>query len=165
MERKVTWSQNGWRRCHCQINISDKNINLFLTIYDHSKTTSAMDFVAHWKNWIRPVSMLVYMLLMMLAIPLCVLEVTKKSDKHVKAWFTGGVFVLMTVPISLWEIILHVINYTQPHLQKYIIRYVLLVKLYPHYNTVLYYANSIITRSSHGSQISFQYDMCETVSR
>lgn len=88
-----------------------------------------MDFVAHWKNWIRPLAMIVYFILMMIAIPLCIVEVTNKNkDKHVKAWFTGGVFVLLAVPISLWEIILHVINYTKPHLQKYIIRYMCSVK-------------------------------------
>jgi len=86
-----------------------------------------MDFIAHWKNWIRPLALFLYFILMimMIAIPLCVVELTKdqgdkKTDTHVKAWFTGGVFVLMAVPISLYEIILHghVINYTQPYLQK-----------------------------------------------
>jgi hypothetical protein len=82
-----------------------------------------MDFVAHWKNWIRPLAIFIYFILMMIAIPVCIVEVTNhQKDKHVKAWFAGGVFTLMAVPISLWEIILHVINYTQPHLQKYIIR-------------------------------------------
>lgn len=84
--------------------------------------TVKMDFVAHWRNWIRPLAMMIYFILMMIAIPVCIVEVTTKKDKHVKAWFTGGVFTLMAVPISLWEIILHVINYTKPHLQKYIIR-------------------------------------------
>ncbi|WAQ99066.1 T184C-like protein [Mya arenaria] len=82
-----------------------------------------MDFIAHWKNWIRPLTMMVYFILMMIAIPLCIIELTSNKDKHVKAWFTGGVFVLIAVPLSLWEIILHTINYTQPHLQKYIIRF------------------------------------------
>ena len=82
-----------------------------------------MDFIAHWKNWIRPLALFLYFILMMIAIPLCVVELTKdqgdkKTDTHVKAWFTGGVFVLMAVPISLYEIILHEINYTQPYLQK-----------------------------------------------
>jgi len=34
-----------------------------------------------------------------------------------------------------------------------------------HYNAVLYNTDSIITRSPHGSQIFFQYTMCENVSR
>lgn len=89
-----------------------------------------MDFVAHWKNWIRPLAMILYFILMMIAIPLCIVEVTTKEDKHVKAWFTGGVFTLMAVPVSLWEIILHVINYTQPHLQKHIIRIIWMVPIY-----------------------------------
>ncbi|XP_053399319.1 transmembrane protein 184C-like [Mercenaria mercenaria] len=90
-----------------------------------------MDFVAHWKNWIRPLAMMIYFILMMIAVPLCIVEVTNhQKDKHVKAWFTGGVFTLLAVPISLWEIILHVINYTQPHLQKYIIRIIWMVPIY-----------------------------------
>ncbi|XP_052794946.1 transmembrane protein 184C-like [Mya arenaria] len=89
-----------------------------------------MDFIAHWKNWIRPLTMMVYFILMMIAIPLCIIELTSNKDKHVKAWFTGGVFVLIAVPLSLWEIILHTINYTQPHLQKYIIRIIWMVPIY-----------------------------------
>ncbi|XP_052252275.1 transmembrane protein 184C-like [Dreissena polymorpha] len=90
-----------------------------------------MDFVAHWKNWIRPLALMIYFILMMIAIPLCVVEVSNKTQKkHIKAWFTGGVFVLMTVPISVYEIILHVINYTQPNLQKYIIRILWMVPIY-----------------------------------
>jgi len=34
-----------------------------------------------------------------------------------------------------------------------------------HYNAVLYNADSIITRSPRGSQIFFQYTVCENVSR
>ncbi|KAL4229930.1 hypothetical protein ACF0H5_010321 [Mactra antiquata] len=90
-----------------------------------------MNFVAHWKHWIRPLGIIIYFVLMMIAVPLCIIEVTNKDkDKHVKAWFTGGVFTLLAVPISLWEIILHVINYTKPHLQKYIIRIIWMVPIY-----------------------------------
>lgn len=90
-----------------------------------------MDFIAHWKNWIRPLVYMIYFILMMIAIPLCILEVANhEKDKHVKAWFTGGVFTLLAVPISLWEILMHVINYTQPHLQKYIIRILWMVPIY-----------------------------------
>lgn len=40
-----------------------------------------------------------------------------------KAWFIAGIFVFMTIPISLWGILQHLVHYTQPELQKPIIRY------------------------------------------
>ena len=81
-----------------------------------------MNFAALWKHWIRPLTYSIYFILMCIAIPFCLIEVTSSKDKHVKAWFAGGVFTLVAVPVSLWEILQHVLNYTQPHLQKYIIR-------------------------------------------
>lgn len=39
-----------------------------------------------------------------------------------KAWFIAGIFVFMTIPISLWGILQHLVHYTQPELQKPIIR-------------------------------------------
>lgn len=41
---------------------------------------------------------------------------------HNKAWFIAGIFVFMTIPISLWGILQHLVHYTQPELQKPIIR-------------------------------------------
>uniref|UniRef100_A0A672PEJ6 Transmembrane protein 184C n=1 Tax=Sinocyclocheilus grahami TaxID=75366 RepID=A0A672PEJ6_SINGR len=38
-------------------------------------------------------------------------------------WFIAGVFVCLTIPISLWGILQHLVHYTQPELQKPIIRY------------------------------------------
>lgn len=41
---------------------------------------------------------------------------------HSKAWFIAGVFVFLTIPISLWGILQHIVHYTQPELQRPIIR-------------------------------------------
>lgn len=41
---------------------------------------------------------------------------------HSKAWFIAGVFVFLTIPISLWDILQHLVHYTQPELQRPIIR-------------------------------------------
>lgn len=49
----------------------------------------------------------------------CVLQ----AGTHTKAWFIAGVFVFLTIPISLWGILQHLVHYTQPELQKPIIRY------------------------------------------
>lgn len=45
-----------------------------------------------------------------------------KVGVHTKAWFIAGIFLLMTIPISLWGILQHLVHYTQPELQKPIIR-------------------------------------------
>lgn len=42
---------------------------------------------------------------------------------HSKAWFIAGVFVFLTIPISLWGILQHIVHYTQPELQRPIIRW------------------------------------------
>ncbi|KAL3878359.1 hypothetical protein ACJMK2_030720 [Sinanodonta woodiana] len=90
-----------------------------------------MNLLAHWKNWIRPMSVIIYFIALFIAIPLCVIELTRKEPpRHVKAFFIGGIFTLLAVPISLWEIIQHLIHYTQPHLQRYIIRILWMVPIY-----------------------------------
>ncbi|KER19829.1 hypothetical protein T265_11495 [Opisthorchis viverrini] len=60
------------------------------------------------------------------ALPLLIIEFRNSSPTVVSAWFIGGVFVLGAVPISLWTILDHLINYTKPYLQRHIIRYFLL---------------------------------------
>ncbi|PKK28854.1 transmembrane protein 184C [Columba livia] len=49
---------------------------------------------------------------------------------HTKAWFIAGIFLLMTIPISLWGILQHLVHYTQPELQKPIIRILWMVPIY-----------------------------------
>ena len=82
-----------------------------------------MNFVSHWKNWIRPLSIIFYFIAVCITLPLCVVEATRKDPpKHSKAFVIGGVFVFLAIPISLWEIIQHLVHYTKPYLQKYYIR-------------------------------------------
>lgn len=52
------------------------------------------------------------------------LFVISQVTAHNKAWFIAGIFVFMTIPISLWGILQHLVHYTQPELQKPIIRYI-----------------------------------------
>ncbi|XP_064123624.1 transmembrane protein 184C isoform X2 [Loxodonta africana] len=49
---------------------------------------------------------------------------------HTKAWFIAGIFLLLTIPISLWVILQHLVHYTQPELQKPIIRILWMVPIY-----------------------------------
>lgn len=108
---------------------------------------------AEWRRWIRPLVLVLYALLLVAVLPLCVWELQKdkvrfplchltdkttqkksaESHRHVvvslqvgthsKAWFIAGVFVFLTIPISLWGILQHIVHYTQPELQRPIIRW------------------------------------------
>lgn len=72
-----------------------------------------------------------YIVGLLVAIPICVWELQKMQvGVHTKAWFIAGIFVLMTIPISLWGILQHLVHYTQPELQKPIIRILWMVPIF-----------------------------------
>uniref|UniRef100_A0A8C7CRN9 Transmembrane protein 184C n=1 Tax=Oncorhynchus kisutch TaxID=8019 RepID=A0A8C7CRN9_ONCKI len=77
----------------------------------------------NWRRWIRPLVVFLYFLVVLVVLlPLCIWELQKSEvGTHNKAWFIAGIFVFMTIPISLWGILQHLVNYTQPELQKPII--------------------------------------------
>ncbi|KAK6322980.1 hypothetical protein J4Q44_G00053190 [Coregonus suidteri] len=85
----------------------------------------------NWRRWIRPLVVCLYVVLLLVVLPLCVWELQKSEvGTHSKAWFIAGVFVFMTIPISLWGILQHLVHYTQPELQKPIIRILWMVPIY-----------------------------------
>ncbi len=47
-----------------------------------------------------------------------------KSDlsKEIELRIVAGVFVGLAIPMSLWDITHHLVHFTKPHMQKYIIR-------------------------------------------
>ncbi|KAM4810684.1 transmembrane protein 184C isoform X2 [Urocitellus parryii] len=80
----------------------------------------------NWRQWIRPLAVVIYLVSIVVAVPLCVWELQKlEVGIHTKAWFIAGIFLLLTIPISLWVILQHLVHYTQPELQKPIIRVLL----------------------------------------
>ncbi|KAM9426766.1 transmembrane protein 184C-like isoform 1-T1 [Pholidichthys leucotaenia] len=86
---------------------------------------------AEWRRWIRPLVLVLYTLLLVAVLPLCIWELQKdKVGTHSKAWFIAGIFVFLTIPISLWGILQHMVHYTQPELQKPIIRILWMVPIY-----------------------------------
>ncbi|RUS84043.1 hypothetical protein EGW08_008221 [Elysia chlorotica] len=88
-------------------------------------------FVRLWRNWIRLAVFVLYGVAICIALPLCIWHLDeKRAAWHVQAWFIGGLFVMMALPISLGGIMQHVINYTTPHLQKFIIRILWMVPIY-----------------------------------
>lgn len=89
-------------------------------------STSVISFFSHWRLWIRPFLIALYILLIIVLVPILIAHSInngfKKSDQGA---LVGGGFVLLAVPISVWQIIQHIVHYTKPSLQKHIIRYVI----------------------------------------
>lgn len=84
-----------------------------------------------WRMWIRPVVMITYGVIILVVLPLCTWRLEQNgATPHDQAWFSGGIFVLMALPITFWEMTQHLVHYTKPHLQKYIIRILWMVPIY-----------------------------------
>lgn len=77
-----------------------------------------------WRIWILPVLTCLYALLIVIIVPILLVNSIKNGfKKQDQAALVGGAFVLLALPIAFYEIIQHMIYYTQPRLQKYIIRW------------------------------------------
>lgn len=76
-----------------------------------------------WRGWCKPAVAAFYLALLVVALPLLTYHLsTQHSYSKRAAWFLAGLFVLLTLPIFLFGLVQHILNYTQPHLQKHIIR-------------------------------------------
>eukprot|EP00894_Picocystis_sp_ML_P001603 jgi/Pico_ML_1/52120/g2880.t1 len=55
-----------------------------------------------------------------------------RNDVHPElvAWFVAGMFVVLATPITFWEVAMHLEHYAKPHLQKHVIRILLMVPIY-----------------------------------
>ncbi|XP_062414297.1 transmembrane protein 184C-like isoform X1 [Pungitius pungitius] len=60
----------------------------------------------------------------------CAIASSVQVGTRGKAWFIAGVFVFLTIPISLWGILQHMVHFTQPELQRPIIRILWMVPIY-----------------------------------
>ncbi|ESO88509.1 hypothetical protein LOTGIDRAFT_64445, partial [Lottia gigantea] len=84
-----------------------------------------------WRKWIRPLIITGYVIIICIVLPLLIVELYKKdAPDHVKGWFVAGVFTLLSLPISLWGILQHLVYFTKPVLQKNIIRVLWMVPVY-----------------------------------
>lgn len=86
-------------------------------------STTIVSFLKQWRLWIRPFLIALYVVLIIVLVPILIAHSInngfKKSDQ---GSLVGGGFVLLAVPISIWQITQHVVHYTKPILQKHIIR-------------------------------------------
>ncbi|KAL7306845.1 hypothetical protein TKK_0001006 [Trichogramma kaykai] len=91
----------------------------------------ANNFCRHWRLWILPVLTCLYALLIIILVPILIDNSIKNGfKKQDQGALVGGAFVLLALPISFYEIIQHMIYYTQPRLQRYIIRVLWMVPIY-----------------------------------
>ncbi|XP_014209157.1 transmembrane protein 184C [Copidosoma floridanum] len=89
------------------------------------------NFCQHWRLWILPVLSCLYAILIVTIVPVLVANVIKDGlKKHDQSALVGGAFVLLALPVAFYEIIQHMIYFTQPSLQKYIIRILWMVPIY-----------------------------------
>lgn len=92
---------------------------------------SCLSCLSKWRLWIRPFAILLYALAALVLVPLFLAKSFRNGfDRRDQEILIGGIFVLVAIPLSLWEIILHVIHYTKPRLQKHIIRILWMVPIY-----------------------------------
>uniref|UniRef100_UPI00358F5748 transmembrane protein 184C isoform X2 n=1 Tax=Myxine glutinosa TaxID=7769 RepID=UPI00358F5748 len=82
-----------------------------------------------WRHWLGPIVSAIYLICLLVVLPLGVLDLIHKQAQVV-TWFIAMIFMFLTLPISLWDIIHHIVNYTQPHLQRHIIRILWMVPIY-----------------------------------
>jgi len=64
-------------------------------------------------------------------VPWGFVELEKNNkQRQTEFWFAGGLFVLVTIPLSVWDIAMHLRHYENPNLQRYIIRIIWMVPIY-----------------------------------
>ncbi|KAF5274276.1 hypothetical protein FQR65_LT04394 [Abscondita terminalis] len=89
------------------------------------------NFISKWRYWIIPLAVFLYALAVLVFVPLFLVKSVEDGfNKREQEILIAGVFVGLAVPISLWEILQHVIHYTEPKLQKPIIRILWMVPIY-----------------------------------
>ncbi|XP_050101134.1 transmembrane protein 184C [Anopheles aquasalis] len=88
-------------------------------------------FCAQWRAWLRPLLVILYVLFVIIVVPLLIVDSVKDGFTHKgQLILIGGLFVLCAIPISIWQIAQHTIHYTQPQLQRHIIRILWMVPIY-----------------------------------
>ncbi|KAJ3659490.1 hypothetical protein Zmor_011177 [Zophobas morio] len=90
-----------------------------------------LNCLARWRQWIRPLVIFLYALAALVFVPLFLVKSLEDGfNKRDQEILIAGIFVWVAIPLSLWEIIQHVIHYRQPKLQKHIIRILWMVPIY-----------------------------------
>ncbi|XP_063530189.1 transmembrane protein 184C [Cydia strobilella] len=92
---------------------------------------SVFSFLSKWRLWIKPLLVALYVILIIVLVPILIgHSINNGFSKADQGALVGGGFVLLAMPISIWEITQHVLHYTKPSLQKHIIRILWMVPIY-----------------------------------
>ena len=82
------------------------------------------------RRWFR-IMWCLFAIGLLVALPLIIIEF-KKSNFSVKyqAWFISGMFVLMAIPVTVYEVAMHLEYFSRPKLQIRVIRILWMVPVY-----------------------------------
>ncbi|CAK1551965.1 unnamed protein product [Leptosia nina] len=94
-------------------------------------TERLRSFFSQWRLWIRPFFIATYILLVIVLVPTLIVHALENGfTKSDQGTLVAGGFVLLAMPISIWQITQHIVHYTKPSLQKHIIRILWMVPIY-----------------------------------
>jgi len=87
--------------------------------------------MAEWRNWVKHAITGCYLVVLVVVIPFLIWPIihTDASPKQ-EAMVIASIFALLTLPISAYSVINHLVNFTQPELQRPIVRVLLMVPIY-----------------------------------
>jgi ABC-type Fe3+-siderophore transport system permease subunit len=72
-----------------------------------------------------------YAIVLIVIVPLLVVNCLWAECKTIeKSQLIGGVFALLALPITFWQLTQHMVHYTKPYLQKHVIRILWMVPIY-----------------------------------
>jgi hypothetical protein len=103
----------------------------------------------HWRSWLRYSFYGLYLLCILVAIPvIVVIYKREEGNLRTRTWLVGGIFLFLSIPVSLQLILLHLINYTKPHLQLFVIRILWMPPIYAMDAVQIEFPNEQALRSS-----------------
>lgn len=117
----------------------DRRDRPFTNVFEVESVTIAINLLTRMpairlmkscRFWIRLLILIFYLFIIVVLLPLVIMRAVKDGfNKKMSIPIVGGVFVILTLPISFWLIIQHMLYYSKPKLQKHIIRYVYMVTM------------------------------------
>ncbi|OQR73076.1 transmembrane protein-like [Tropilaelaps mercedesae] len=92
---------------------------------------NAHSCIRNWRIWFKAVSAIAYLAILTVFLPWWIAKMIREgASPRMQAFLAAGIFLMMTLPISLYEIAGHIGNYSKPYLQKHVIRVLWMVPIY-----------------------------------
>ncbi|XP_022673131.1 transmembrane protein 184C-like isoform X2 [Varroa destructor] len=102
----------------------------------HGSVRRQISFKVHsclrnWRIWFKAVSGICYLVVLTVFLPWWITKMIHEgASQRTQAFLAAGAFLMMTSPVTLYEIAGHIANYSKPYLQKHIIRVLWMVPIY-----------------------------------